>query len=899
MTGAQAGKTQSDFSADGHTPMMAQFLSIKAQYPDCLLFYRMGDFFELFFDDALRASEALDITLTKRGKTAGQEIPMCGVPVHSYESYLARLIRLGFKVAICDQVETPEEAKKRGGAKALVRRDVIRLVTQGTLTEDSLLDARENNYLCAVAETGGQYGMAWLELSTGAFFVQPVIEGALGAAIDRVGPSELLAPDRLIEKPALFELFAPVRDRLSVQPASLFDSENARKRLESLFGVGTLESFGAFSRAEISAAGALIDYATRTQMGKLPHLSRPRQMASGTIMEIDPATRRNLELVRTLSGERKGSLLSVIDRTVTAPGARELQSRLSAPLCALVAITRRLDEIETLVGDGSLRDTVRGLLKTLPDMERALSRLTLGRGGPRDLGLIRDGLRVAADLRGLLLTRNHESLSAITAMLEQSPAVQELGDRLQSCLKDELPMLARDGGFVRDGYSPRLDELRALKDNGRRMIAALEGRYKTQTKIDALKITYNNILGYYIEVPSKRAEPLMVLPGQDNTPDNPFIHRQTMASAVRFTTAELAQMERDMSSASEKSVAIELELFDQLCDAVNALSESIGMLARGGAALDVAAALAVLAVDQNYTRPRLSDDTAFHIEGGRHPVVEFALRANGGETFVPNDCDLGPGHRLWLLTGPNMAGKSTFLRQNALIAIMAQMGSFVPARACAIGLVDRLFSRVGASDDLARGHSTFMVEMVETAAILNQATDRSLVILDEIGRGTATFDGLSIAWACVEHLHAVNCARALFATHYHELTKLTEKLDNLSCHSMQVKEWQGNIVFLHAVVAGAADRSYGIHVARLAGLPDAVIARAQSVLDLLQSGEQSGALARLADDLPLFSAATPASFAPAAQSVLEEKLAKIDPDALTPKEALEILYALKSETGHG
>lgn len=899
MTGAQASKNPDDFAADGHTPMMAQFLSIKAQYPDCLLFYRMGDFFELFFDDALRASEALDITLTKRGKTAGQEIPMCGVPVHSYESYLARLIRLGFKVAICDQVETPEEAKRRGGAKALVRRDVIRLVTQGTLTEESLLEARENNYLCAVAETGGQYGMAWMDLSTGAFFVQPVGENALGAAIDRIGPSELLAPDRLIEKPPLFETFGPVRDRLSIQPASLFDSENARKRLETLFGVGTLESFGAFSRAEISAAGALVDYATRTQMGKLPHLSRPRQMASGAMMEIDPATRRNLELVRTLSGERKGSLLSVIDRTVTAPGARELQSRLSAPLCDPDAINRRLDAVETLVNDASLRDCVRGVLKTLPDMERALSRLTLGRGGPRDLGQIRDGLRVAEDLRAALLDRNHAPLSAIAAMLEQSPSVRDLSDRLHACLKDELPMLARDGGFIRAGYSAKLDELRALKDNGRRMMAELEGRYKTKTGIDALKIAYNNILGYYIEVPAKRAEKMMVLPGQDNDPDNPFIHRQTMASAVRFTTAELAQMERDMASASEKSIAIELELFDQLCESINTLSESVGTLARGGAALDVAAALAVLAVDQDYTRPALTDGVDFKIDGGRHPVVEAALRAGGGGTFVPNDCDLGPGHRLWLLTGPNMAGKSTFLRQNALIVILAQMGSFVPARGCVLGLVDRLFSRVGASDDLARGHSTFMVEMVETAAILNQATDRSLVILDEIGRGTATFDGLSIAWACVEHLHGVNRARALFATHYHELTTLTEKLDNLSCHSMQVKEWQGNIVFLHAVMAGAADRSYGIHVARLAGLPDAVIARAQSVLDLLQSGEKSNALARLADDLPLFNAAAPAPFAPAAQSALEEKLAKIDPDALTPKEALEILYALKSETGHG
>jgi DNA mismatch repair protein MutS len=888
-------KKPEDFLAAGHTPMMAQYLSVKDKYPDCLVFYRMGDFYELFFDDAVKASEALDITLTKRGKTQATEIPMCGVPAHSLDPYLARLIRAGFKVAICDQTETPEQAKKRGGAKALVQRDVIRVVTQGTLTEDTLLDARENNYLSALAETGGQYGIAWLELSTGDFWVQPVLEKSLGATIERIGASEILTSDRMIQKPTLFETFTPLRDRLTIQPASLFDSENARKRLETLFGVGTLESFGAFSRAEIAAAGALIDYVERTQMGKLPHLFHPRQLSSGAMMEIDAATRRNLELTRTLSGDRKGSLLATIDRTVTAPGARLLQARLSAPLCDIESIRQRHDEVESLVDDAKLCTTLRSHLKNIPDMERALSRLTVGRGGPRDLGQIRDGLSGAEDIRALLLSQPPSALASIIADLQQQKTLQNLADRLHQCLKDDLPVLDRDGGFIREGYSAKLDELRLMRDEGKRLMAGLEAKYRQDTGIESLKIAYNNILGYYIEVPVKRADKLMVHPGQENPRDNPFIHRQTMASGVRFTTPELAEMERDMASSSDKALAIEQDLFDQLNDEISELSEQIGTLARALAALDVASSLAQLATDLHYCRPLITDDTEFSISGGRHPVVEAALRANGGDAFVPNDCNLSDEQRLWLLTGPNMAGKSTFLRQNALIAIMAQIGSFVPAESARIGLIDRLFSRVGASDDLARGHSTFMVEMVETAAILNQATDRSLVILDEIGRGTATFDGLSIAWACVEHLHETNQCRALFATHYHELTSLTAKLPKLSCHSMQVKEWQGDIIFLHAVAAGSADRSYGIHVARLAGLPAAVIARAQEVLNLLQTSEQSGTLSRLADDLPLFNAAVKQSHEKT--SPVQDKLQSIDPDVLSPKEALELLYELKTLQG--
>lgn len=879
-------KTQEDFAADGHTPMMAQYHGLKAQYPDALLFYRMGDFYEMFFDDAVKASECLDITLTKRGKNQGDEIPMCGVPYHSYEPYLAKLIRAGYRVAICEQTETPEEAKKRGGYKALVNRDVVRVVTQGTLTEDTLLSPRDNNYLACACEAGGNFGLSWLDLSTGEFLVQPLDRTQISAALDRIAPSELLLQDRL----ASLDIFAQQKDFITPQPSSLFDSQNAQKRLESLFGVGTLESFGALSRAEIAAAGALVDYVARTQKGKMPHLFRPRQLTFGAVMEIDPATRRSLELTRTQSGERRGSLLDCIDRTVTGAGARLLQTRLAGPLTDLAEIKNRHDQVETFVQAAPLRAMLRDRLEQMPDMERALSRLTIGRGGPRDLGMVRDALDTAETLRGILLASGGDILLTFAGSLSADASCQSLKDTLKAALDDSLPFSDRDGGYIRPGYAADLDHLRSLRDDAKRLIAGLQQKYRDDTDISLLKISYNNVLGYFIEVPSRHADRLMV---KKEDAANPYIHRQTLANNARFTTPELSELERDIASAGEKSLAIEQRLFAEFVQAVSAQSESLGALARAGAALDVALSHAELAAEKNHIRPAMEDSFAFDIKGGRHPVVEAALQKDGAP-FVPNDCNLDPQQRLWLLTGPNMAGKSTFLRQNALIAIMAQMGAFVPASSARIGIVDKCFSRVGASDDLARGRSTFMVEMVETATILNQATPRSLVILDEIGRGTATYDGLSIAWACVEHLHEVSKCRGVFATHYHELTNLKSKLPALACHSMQVKEWEGDVIFLHSVAAGAADRSYGIHVARLAGLPENVIARADAVLELLNKGEHGGAaLTRLSDDLPLFSAAPPTQ-KPAAKSKLEEGLKALNPDDLSPKEALEALYRLKT-----
>jgi DNA mismatch repair protein MutS len=864
------------------SPMMVQYHEIKAAHPGYLLFYRMGDFYELFFDDAVKAAPALDIALTKRGRHDGADIPMCGVPVHTAEAYLARLIRAGFKVAICEQVEDPAEARRRGN-RGPVRRAVVRLVTAGTLTEDGLLDARRHNYLAGIAEAGGEMGLAWLDLSTGAFAIAPTSEATLAGDLTRIMPGEILLPERLLARPALFELFADWKPALTPLVNARFDSEAGRRRLESFYGVKALDGFGQFRRAEIAAAGALVDYVTLTQQGGAPHLSPPARVGADSVMQIDAATRRNLELLATLSGDRRGSLLSVIDRTATGAGCRLLADHLAAPLTQPAAIGARLDAVQFFVERSDVRAQLRERLRHCPDIERALTRLSLGRGGPRDLAALRDALGETASLRLMLAV---PGLVKLPTLLEETE--KRLGehatlvDRLARALAAELPLFAREGGFIADAYSPELDELRGLRDQSRRTIAALQARYAEETSVASLRIRHNNVIGYYIEVSAANAGKL----------DTQYIHRQTMAGAMRFTTTELAELESKISSAAERALALELRLFEDLCGDVLARRFEIAEAAAALATLDLAAALAERAVESAWVRPELSDGSEFEIRTGRHPTVEAALAGAGA--FVANDCVLGED-RIWLVTGPNMAGKSTFLRQNALIAILAQMGSYVPAASARIGVVDRLFSRVGAADDLARGRSTFMVEMVETAAILNQAGPKSFVILDEIGRGTATFDGLSIAWACLEHLHEVNRCRALFATHYHELTTLAAKLPALVCHTMRVKEWKGDVVFLHEVAPGTADRSYGIHVAKLAGLPEGVTARAEEVLEILENGDEAGALARLADDLPLFRAVQqrppPAA---AKESAAEALLKDIRPDELTPREALELLYKLKA-----
>jgi DNA mismatch repair protein MutS len=882
------------------TPMMGQYIEIKAANPDCLLFYRMGDFYELFFGDAEIASRDLGIVLTKRGKHLGRDIPMCGVPIERSDEYLHRLIAQGHRVAVCEQLEDPAEARKRG-AKSVVRRDVVRLVTSGTLTEDSLLDAKRNNFLLAIARsrasaTEDRFALAWIDISTSEFTVAECERSALAAAVARIEPGEIIVADAVFSDT---ELSPYLRSLPAVTPLTrdVFDGATAERRLAAFFGVATTASFGAFSRIELTAAAAAVTYVERTQIGKRPPLSPPVREAAGATLAIDQATRANLELIRTLSGERRGSLLAAIDRTVTAAGSRLLAQRLAAPLTDPVEIAHRLDAASAFVNDSAMRGEIRGTLNTVPDLARALARIVVGRGGPRDLAAIGNGICAAVEFSTRLSTLAEvprDIAGAIAALRRPDAAI---ATELARALADELPAFRRDGSFVRSGYQAALDEARALRDESRRVIAALQVRYAETTGVKTLKIRHNNVLGYFVDVTAQHGEKLLTAPLNGT-----FIHRQTLAGQVRFTTTELGELEAKIANAADRALAQELEIFDALAARVTAASAAIKQAAEALAAVDAMTALAALAVERNYVRPIVDGSLTFLIEGGRHPVVEQALGADGGP-FVANDCDLSPptdanAGRIWLVTGPNMAGKSTFLRQNALIAVLAQMGSFVPARAAHIGVVDRLFSRVGAADDLARGHSTFMVEMVETAAILNQTGERALVILDEIGRGTSTFDGLSIAWATIEHLHESNRCRTLFATHFHEMTALAAKLKRLHNATMRVKEWHGDVVFLHEVVPGAADRSYGIQVAKLAGLPPTVIERAKLVLAQIEAEDRTSPARKLIDDLPLFAAARPAPSAPQrdeALNALVEALAALHPDEMSPRDALEALYALKAQ----
>jgi len=873
--------------------MMRQYLEIRdgvrRDYKDALLFYRMGDFYELFFEDAEIAARELDITLTKRGKHDGGEIPMAGVPWHQSEPYLHKLIAAGHVVAVCEQSETPAEAKKRGGHKAVVNRDVVRLVTPGTLTEEALLDTRTNNYLAAIARAKGSFAVAWMDMSTGEFYTQPVEDSGLGTVLSRLQASEVLIADEVLADASLQRNLSEFRKILKPQPAPLFNSMNGAQRLQTLYNVSSLGGLGDFSKAEVAAAGALVNYVELTQKGKLPQIQNLSQVKAASVMEIDGATLRNLEILKTQNGTRKGSLLETIDRTVTAGGGRLLTRWLSAPLTDPGAIKGRHTTVAALMDQPDFLREVRTILQACPDLERSLSRITLDRASPRDLAAIRDGLKTTQALKNL--ARTHAPAGEeLNTLIDTLGFHAEMIDLLERALKTDLPLLARDGNFVKKGYSAELDEFQDLRDNSKKLIAALQGKYARQSNVANLKIKHNNVLGYFVEVSPKQADNMNTPP--EGLEASPFIHRQTLASAVRFSTTELAEIEQKMTKAADRALGIEMEIFKDLTARIvnhaTATQHTAGVLAT----LDVLASFAVLARDEDYVRPTIDDTKTFVIEQGRHPVVEAALKREA-VTFISNDADLSGHGSLWLLTGPNMAGKSTFLRQNALIAVLAQAGCFVPAKSAHIGIIDKLFSRVGAADDLARGRSTFMVEMIETAAILNQATAKSLVILDEIGRGTATFDGLSIAWATLEHLHNTSHCRGLFATHYHELTQLCETLKSLTCHTMKVKDVNGKIVFLHEVEAGTADRSYGIHVAELAGLPAPVITRAEQILQTLESSKTSQS-----EPLPLFQTPldTPEVEAPKPAPIWEElhtKLATLNPDQLTPKQALDTLYQLK------
>ena len=855
--------------ADAPTPMMAQYRRLKEEAADALLFYRMGDFFELFFDDAKVASACLDIALTKRGEDDGEPIPMCGVPAHSAESYLARLIKAGHRVAIAEQTESPAEARKARGSKALVERAIIRLVTPGTLTEETLLESSSANWLAAIGRAGDEWAIAAADISTGRFELVSCGSGELAAELARLSPAETIAD-------------ASVPGIRTSAGKGGFDSLAGERALKSRFGLATLDGLGAPSRADLAAAGGLLAYLDATQKGAGILLDAPRRISRSAHMAIDAATRESLELTRSVSGSVAGSLLGEIDRCQTAAGRRLLCEDIAAPLTDRRAIEHRLGLVAWLNEDAIRRERVRSALKAMPDFSRGLARLAAGRGSPRDLALLRDGLAGASALRAEL-EMELDRPKLLDGLLPHLGGHAALVDRLRIALVESPPIDASKGGYIAESYDAALDALRDAASNGRRAIAALEARYRDSTGISSLKIRHNAVLGYHVEVSAKHADKLML-------PESGFTHRQTLAGVVRFNSPELHEEASRVIEAGAHALAAESAHAGELTQLAIAAAPQITATAEAIARIDVAASHAHRAAEGGWTLPHLTDEPCLQIDAGRHPVVEAAL-GRSGDRFVANDLSMGSSDRLWLITGPNMGGKSTFLRQTALIALLAQAGSFVPAARAKVGIVDRLFSRVGASDNLARGRSTFMVEMVETAAILAQATPKSLVILDEIGRGTSTYDGLAIAWAVVEAMHDQVKCRTLFATHYHELTRLAGRLDCLSLHHVRAREWKGDLVLLHEVADGAADRSYGIAVAKLAGLPPAVVARARSVLSKLEAGrDATGGIAAGLDDLPLFAAATEPEHGP---DPVATALGEIDPDSLTPREALEELYRLK------
>ncbi len=865
------------------TPMMQQFLDVKSQYQDFLLFYRMGDFYEMFFHDAEIVSESLGIVLTKRGQMNGIDIPMCGVPFHAVDGYLEKLIRLGHRVAVCEQAETPESFKKKGG-KGPLPRAVVRVVTAGTLNEESILAPDLNNFLLAIGNANGNFAVAWADMSTGTFHTQDINEESILSTIERLNPAEILYPE---DQEIIFQKIKEI-SCIYALPKDSFDSNNPLDVFQAFFPNSVNLNKLAYSRAQLSAILGILNYLSQTQISQKPFLRQPILTENNRILEIDPATRRSLEIIRTLSGEKHGCLLNTIDKTRTAIGARLLASRIASPLTVKAQIEERLDLVNWFLSEYSIKSNLENLLKGIPDFERSLCRLSVRRGGPRDLFFLATAIEKTEQIFKTIVRSISSSGQPLFANIDEiivSP--YSVSTKIKDALADDLPLQVRDGNFIRSGFDSSLDKLRNLSKENKEHIVLLQQKYIEETSITSLKIKYNNLLGYHIEVRSIHAEKLMS--------DAKFIHRQTTAQALRFTTIELADLERELTTAADRALAIEQSLYDSLVQELLKCETKIAQCASIIAQIDVALSTASLAENHNYVRPVITNNAQFMIEAGRHPVVEFTSGVNA--TFMENDCDLSKSQRIWLVTGPNMAGKSTFLRQNALMVILAQAGLFVPAKKANIGIVDKLFSRVGASDDLAKGQSTFMIEMLETAAILRHATPKSLVILDEIGRGTSTYDGLAIAQATLENLHDINRCRGLFATHYHELTILEEKLSYVMSVHMKIKEWRQEIVFLHKVIKGRAGRSYGIHVAMLAGLPDNVIARAKNILSELESQRwaEEQNLAKKGVNFPLLEKVAASSSHNETDTTcteIFELLQSFHPDDLSPKEALNMLYEI-------
>lgn len=892
------------------TPMMQQYLEVKKNHQDCLLFYRMGDFYELFFEDAVTAAAELELVLTRRGEHQGKEIPMCGVPHHAHENYLNKLIKKGYKVAICEQAETPEEAKKKRGYKAVVQRNVIRIVTPGTITEDNLLEGFSANYLIGLSKSANKYLLAACDISTGEFFINSHEKEKIISEIEKLNPKEILLSDQIFTDRNFDEVFSRYKKIITTQSKSLFTGKRGEEKIRDFYNITAIEHLK-LNHDELGLCGALLDYVQSTQISSKPNINFPKKNEFNDFMDIDFSTQASLEIFRSSDGSTKNSLFGNINKTRTSSGARFLQKALTKPLINSLEIDARLDSVEFFFKNNELTDQVRKELKNIPDIERIISRIHLNRSTPRDLEGLKYGIKSSLNLNFIFSNIDAKILpNNIRKHLNISDKIQEILFLLDEAITNGAPALLSEGGYIKEGYNPKLDDYRKTKDNSVNILNALVEKYRSETGINTLKIKHNNILGFFLEVTPTNA---------DKAP-NYFIHRQTLAGNVRYTTQELREVENKIVNSQSYALALELEIFREICEKIKNSSNEILLLAKFIAEIDFYSSLAVVADENNLTRPTIDNSTIFELHDARHLIVENNLKNKN--SFTANNINLNDENKVWLITGPNMSGKSTFLRQNAIIGILAQIGSFVPARSAKIGIIDKLFSRVGASDNLAKGQSTFMVEMSETATILNNATERSLVILDEIGRGTSTYDGISIAWAVLEYIHnKINC-RTLFATHYHELTSLNKKLPKISLHTTEIKEWNDEIIFSHKIIEGAAGKSYGINVAKLAGVPNKVTARAEQILKILEEKNQDNPLKIFNDDLPLFAT----SNSNTSKNIYNEEfsdnknleevnsrqylsspqnsnknnkiiseLTYLNLEEISPKQALDILYSLKNK----
>jgi DNA mismatch repair protein MutS len=867
------------------TPMMQQYLDAKYQHQDCLVLFRMGDFYELFNDDAIACSKLLGIALSRRGKTENLDIQMCGVPYHSINAYLPRLIAAGYKVAICEQMESPDAAKKERGYKAIVKREVVKIITQGTLIDENLLDLKLPNYLASIVIDKDLVHVAYSDLSTFDFFLSTVTIGNLLSELERINPKEILISENIKDNYEIFNLFNPYRGKLVFQVASYFSLKKSKKVIEDFYKIQSIESLGNFSSIQICSIGSILEYIRITQKTSIPDIGFPKLITHDDYMIIDSSTRRNLELLYSSDGKTQGSVISIIDKTVTSGGSRLLYNFVGNPIAKIDKINNRLELTDLFLSNLKTTENIRKYLSHCHDIERMIARISMNKCLPKDLIDFKNSLKIADVIKAIIYQEFSSSNNSLISYIKNNlTCQQEIIELIDKAILDEPQNDSSKGHYINPLYHPKILELKNLINNSNVLIKRLENKYINKTQISSLKILSNNLMGFFIEIKPKNS---------DQMSDPIFIHKQTLSSGVRFTTVELQNLESSILNSSSLLVNLEKEIFENICNIISKSLNTIKKIANCISLVDVFTNFAIIADENKYSKPEITDSNDFEIINGRHNVVEKVFES--GQSFVPNDCNLNFENRVWLITGPNMAGKSTFLKQNALIAILSHIGCFVPAQYAKIGVIDMLFSRIGANDNLAKGHSTFMVEMIETSRILAQSTEKSFIILDEVGRGTATYDGVAIAWAALEHIHDKLRCRCLFATHYHELVALENSLPSLRNYTVKVDDEHEKILFLYKIIKGAASKSYGIHVAELSGIPNSVIKRAKELLKKMeiQSVKQNKILTQdMSYTKNLFEMTNDDSEYKKKYDNIVNKIKEINPDNLTPKEALEMVYKL-------